>query len=54
MSGQYVGGRVAIAKLVELKDAQGPLRVSWSMKLAAGEGDKGKLTSLPVKVEIRK
>ena len=54
MSGQYVGGRVALAKLVELKDAQGPLRVSWSMKLETGEGDKGKLESLPVLVEIKK
>jgi len=30
------------------------VRVSWSMKLGDGEGEEGRLSALPVRVEVRK
>jgi tetratricopeptide (TPR) repeat protein len=53
--GQFVGGRALLKDLVDVKGAEGQLvRVSWSLKLEGGEGEEGKLVSLPVRVEVKK
>jgi hypothetical protein len=53
--GQFVGGRALLKDLVDVKGAEGQqVRVSWSLKLEGGEGDEGKLVSLPVRVEVKK
>ncbi len=52
--GQFVGGAADLKSLVDVKDARGPLRVTWSLKLEEGEGDLGRITSLPIRVEVKK
>ena len=53
--GQFVGGQTALKNLVDVSGVEGQsVRVSWSMKLSEGEGDEGKLTSLPIRVEVKK
>jgi Flp pilus assembly protein TadD len=52
--GQYVGGRLPLSSLVDVSGVEGPVRVSWSMKLESGEGDQGRLTSLPIRIEVKK
>ncbi len=53
--GQFLGGRAHLKDLVDVKGAEGQsVRVSWSLKLEAGEGDEGKLVALPIRVDVRK
>jgi hypothetical protein len=53
-SGQFVGGSADLKNLVDLTDARGPVRVTWSLKLDEGEGEEGKITTLPIRMEANK
>lgn len=52
--GQFVGGRAALKDLVDLAGIDGPVRVSWSVRMKDANGEEWELTSLPVEVAIKK
>jgi len=52
--GQFVGGRAALKDLVDLSGADGPVRVSWTVRMKDANGEEWELTSLPVEVPLKK